>query len=110
MTRFFCRPRKTAAVLGSSAGIVAAGLMMYVAWQHNAQGEVHDQRCVHWLYWVGIGVSWLVVVALPIALATGVGLSVVRWIQGGPPNKPLQPTRAAEPFGQRETARVGPRG
>ena len=26
------------------------------------------------------------------------------------PNKPLQPTRAAEPFGQRETSRRGPRG
>ena len=26
------------------------------------------------------------------------------------PNKPLQPTRAAEPIGQREAARCGPRG
>jgi len=86
MTRFFCRPWKTAAVLGSSAGFVAAGLMMYVAWQHNAQGEVHDQSGVHWLHWLGIGVSWLVAVALPIPLGPGVGLSVVRWIQGGPRN------------------------
>lgn len=82
MTRILYRPWKTAAVLGSSAGLVAAGLMMYVAWQHNAQGEVHEESGVHWLYWLGIGVSWLVVVSLPIALGTGVGLSVIRRIHG----------------------------
>ena len=86
MTGFLDRPWKTAAVLGSSAGLVAAGLMMYVAWQHNAQGEIHEESGVHWLYWLGIGLSWLIVVGVPMALGAVGVLSVVRRVHGGSPN------------------------
>lgn len=47
--------------------------MMYVAWEHNPQGEFHDDTGVHWLYWLGIGFSWFVAVAgIPCLMATAV--------------------------------------
>lgn len=46
--------------------------MMYVAWQHNAQGEIHARTTVYWLYWFGIGLSWFVPVTLVSGLITWV--------------------------------------
>jgi GNAT superfamily N-acetyltransferase len=37
-------------------------------------------------------------------------LILAKPLSGTTPNKPLQPTRAAQPFGRREAARRGPRG
>ena len=34
--------------------------MMYVAWQHNPQGEFHDTAGINWLNWLAIGFSWFI--------------------------------------------------
>ena len=47
--------------------------------------------------------SWAVIVERRLALEQSLSIE-------GPANKPLQPTRAAEPYGQRESAGSGPRG
>ena len=52
------------------AGLVLAGLMMSVAWEHNAQGEIHNEDGVDWGYWLLIGFSWFIsVTAVPYAIA-----------------------------------------
>jgi hypothetical protein len=49
----------TFTLLGLCAGVLA----MYAAWQHNSQGEIHDETGVYWGYWLGIGFSWFVLIA-----------------------------------------------
>lgn len=49
------------------AGVVAA-LMLYVAWQHNPQGEFHEAGIVHWGSWLSIGAVWFVPCGAPVAL------------------------------------------
>ena len=53
--------------------------MMYVAWQHNAQGEIHAGATVYWFYWFGIGASWFVPVALVSGLITWVVWTIADW-------------------------------
>lgn len=57
-------------------GLLVAGLMMYVGWQHNAQGEFHDETGIHWAYWLLLGFSWFIfITGVPYAI----GLSVLVW-------------------------------
>ena len=45
-------------------GLVAAASMMYVAWEHNPQGEFHEtdgSGTIHWLSWLPIGGGWFAV-------------------------------------------------
>lgn len=54
-------------------GLCLGALMMYAAWDHNPQGEFHDETGIHWLTWLGIGFSWLVAVAgIPCLMAMAV--------------------------------------
>ena len=39
--------------------------MMYIAWQHNSQGELHEAGRIHWGPWLAVGASWF---ALPFSL------------------------------------------
>jgi len=78
MRRIWRQEWKRAATVGGVAGVAVAAVMMYVAWQHNPQGEFHDETGVHWFAWVAIGVSWLVAVAPPVALVVGVFSAIAR--------------------------------
>jgi hypothetical protein len=90
------RTWKPAALVGIVAGFVVAVPIMFVAWEHNAQGEIHDGEVVHWVYWGGIGLSWWLIVAVAGAVLTAALIAVARRIV---PNKPVQPTRACGPRG-----------
>ena len=39
-------------------GIIASGIMMYIAWDHNASEEIHSSAAIHWGYWFQIGFLW----------------------------------------------------
>lgn len=75
--------RKLAIGFGGTAGLVVMGLMMYVAWQHNAQGEIHDSDQIHWGYWFFIGASWFVPTSILIAFATFVVLRLAKAVRRG---------------------------
>jgi hypothetical protein len=61
-------------LLGIFAGVTA----MYAAWEHNPQGEFHDETGVHWADWCGVGLSWFAVVSgIPWVIA-GVITAVAR--------------------------------
>jgi high-affinity Fe2+/Pb2+ permease len=50
-------------VIGSFlASFVVGGVMAYAAWEHNAQGEAHDETGVHYGFLLGVFASWAVVV------------------------------------------------
>jgi hypothetical protein len=54
-------------------GVALGAFMMYVGWQHNSQGEFHDETGVHWGYWLFLGFSWFIVITgIPYAIALAV--------------------------------------
>jgi hypothetical protein len=59
----------------SVVGASVAAFMMYVAWQHNPQGEFHDDAGIHWLPWLGVGLTWFLAIAgLPCLIAVTVAV------------------------------------
>ena len=54
-------------------GLAVAAFMMYVGWQHNSQGEFHNESGVHWGYWLFLGFSWFIVITgIPYTIALAV--------------------------------------
>ena len=78
MPRVWRQSWKPAVVVGAVAGLAVTAAMMYIAWQHNPQGEFHDETGVHWLNWFAIGVPWLFAVAPPAALVSGIVSAIAR--------------------------------
>jgi hypothetical protein len=56
--------------------VAAAALAMFAAWEHNPQGEFHEVAAdgnlvVHWEWWAWVGLSWFLVVFVPLYLFGG---------------------------------------
>ena len=51
--RLFIRATSAGAVIG----LLLAALMMYIAWQHNPDGEFHEAGVVH-ARWLRLGLAW----------------------------------------------------
>ena len=49
---------KRTVILSTLIGTLLAMLMMYVAWKHNAQGEIYTNETIDFSYWFLIGFSW----------------------------------------------------
>lgn len=75
-------PWKTGGLLGSGVGLVVAALVMYIAWDHNAQGEIHNESGVGWSYWLLMGLGWFVPVAGSLSLVLGGLLALVSRVRG----------------------------
>lgn len=58
-------PWTRALLLAAAAGILVAAPMMYIAWQHNPQGDFHEAGRIHWGPWLSVGFNWFV---LPFSL------------------------------------------
>lgn len=56
----------SASLLSALAGLFLAFFSMYAAYQHNPQGEIHQNGSIDWSYWLLIGFSW---VFLPLLVA-----------------------------------------
>ena len=69
--------------------MLVGGLMMYIAWQHNPQGEFHGTNGVEWSAWLLVGASWFVPVTVAAAVVVGVVWTTANWIglHCGGPNK-----------------------
>jgi hypothetical protein len=76
---------KELGVIGLAGLCIAApwaGLMMYLAWQHNPQGEFYElsvdgSRVIHWGDWIAVGASWFVPLFLSVAVLGLVLRSVI---------------------------------
>ena len=52
-------------------GALVAAAMMYSAWDHNSQGEIHDETGIHWGYWLFLGSTWFIAIGVvPSVLAS----------------------------------------
>ena len=75
---------RMAAVVGVTLGAVVAALLMYVAWIHNAQGEIHNGKEIEWRYWLLIGASWFVVSSVVISAISSTLFTAIRCRHYGP--------------------------
>jgi len=65
MKSFAAASALVSALLGAAAG----GAMMYIAWDHNPQCEIHcPEPGVGWGYWILIGASLFIAVVSAILL------------------------------------------
>jgi hypothetical protein len=53
---------------GLLAGLLLGGAMTDAAWQHNPQGEFHDESGIRWGSLLVIGASWFLLVFVPCAV------------------------------------------
>jgi hypothetical protein len=53
-------------------GTALGGVIMYIAWQHNPQGEFHQAGTVHWAHWLSLGGLWAALIILPGALLAAI--------------------------------------
>ena len=65
-----------AAAVCAVPGLTAAALAMFGAWEHNPQGEFHElaadgSQLVHWGWWASIGLSWFLVISVPLFVVGG---------------------------------------
>lgn len=58
--------------------VVIGASMMYVAWSHNAQNEIHQGSQVYWWYWASIGFSWAFATAIVLSSAVSIQAIVHR--------------------------------
>jgi len=53
-------------VVAAIVGLGVSILMVYVAWQHNPQGEFHGEGYVNWLDIGLLGGSWFSVITITV--------------------------------------------
>lgn len=67
------RSFKWLATFSGLLGLALGAAMMYMAWLHNPQCEIHcGELGISWGYWLLIGASWLVAGFLLSLLVLGV--------------------------------------
>ena len=55
------RPWLICTTISLCVGLLLGGLVMWMAWQHNAQCEIHcAEQGIDWVYWLTLGAGgWL---------------------------------------------------
>jgi hypothetical protein len=53
-----------AIVAFTTVGAFVAAAMMYAAWDHNPQGQIHDESGVYWGYWLSLGSAWFIAIGV----------------------------------------------
>ena len=46
--------------LSTLSGLILSAIMINIAWEHNAQGEIYTKKTVDFSYWSLIGFSWFI--------------------------------------------------
>ena len=75
-------PWRSGITLGAVIGALVASGMLYVAWDHNPQGEFHGELGVNWANWLFLGFSWFVPVSLVSSLISGTIISILNRRRG----------------------------
>jgi hypothetical protein len=59
--------------------LAVAALMMYIAWQHNSQGELYEAGEIHWAAWLAVGWSWALALWVPLAALAAAVWGATTW-------------------------------
>lgn len=58
MIRSRRNPWKSVLIISACAGFAMAGLLMWMAWKHNPQCEIHcAEQGIDWGYWLALGAA-----------------------------------------------------
>ena len=68
-------PWKLGATVALVLGVVVGAFVMFTAWDHNAQNEVHSAAGIHWGHWLSLGLGGFAPGAVVGGLL-GLGLSL----------------------------------
>ena len=49
---------KSNIIISAIVGVILALFMMYIAWEHNPQYEIHEKEVIDFWYLIAIGISW----------------------------------------------------
>ena len=63
-------------IISSTIGIILALFMMYIAWEHNPQCEIHEEEVIHFEYWFTIGISWFLLAFVVVFIL----MTIVKYI------------------------------
>ena len=63
------------------AGALVAAAMMCIAWDHNSQGEIHDETGAHWRDWFFLGSTWFIAVGIVPSVLASLTLCVPRFVR-----------------------------
>jgi TRAP-type C4-dicarboxylate transport system permease small subunit len=69
---------KRTSLLSALLATVLSVFMMYVAWKHNAQGEIYTNETINFSYWFFIGFSWFLLGFMAMFLL----LSIINYFVG----------------------------
>ena len=47
-------------IISTVIGFIVSIIVMYVAYEHNAQGEIYTEGVTDFSYWMLIGLSWFI--------------------------------------------------
>ena len=47
-------------ILSTLSGLILGAIMMNIAWEHNAQGEIYTNETIDFSYWFLIEISWFI--------------------------------------------------
>jgi mannose/fructose/N-acetylgalactosamine-specific phosphotransferase system component IIC len=70
-------------ISGVVFGFFTMAVMMYIAWEHNAQSEIHSPGKIDWGYWSLIGFSWFIPVFFLVTLVSRFMLFLVSSMTSG---------------------------
>ena len=73
---------KNSILVSSVIGLTLAFLMMYVAWEHNSQGEIHENEVIHFDYWITIGFSWFILAFIIVFLLMTIVKKIIHKMRG----------------------------
>lgn len=59
-------------LLSSLPGVILGGVMMYIAWEHNPQGEFHTEAGLEWSRWLGLGALWFLLPFIVGVICAGI--------------------------------------
>jgi hypothetical protein len=69
---------------GLIISVLISALMMFIAWDHNPQGEIHNELGIQWKYWLSIGGSWFISIFTITLIGSIVLISIIKWLRNRP--------------------------
>jgi len=57
-------------IISTVIGLTVSIFMMYVAWEHNPQGEIYSEGVINFSYWILIGMTWFIMTFIVVFIFT----------------------------------------
>ena len=69
-------------LISTIIALMVSIVMMYVAWEHNSQGEMHSEIGVNFSYLILLGMSWFVMVFIGVLILLLIAKKMWKYFNG----------------------------